>query len=165
MPQFQEIVSLTPWEFIFQICNLLLLAWGIKKFLFKPVMNVLTARAAEVSKTYADADDAKKAAEEMKQDYEDRLAKAKQEAASIVKNATATAASRADEIAQMAKDDAAAVRAKADADIARERKKAESELKNEISSIALSIAGKVVEKEIDSARHKQLIDEFIDNVG
>lgn len=165
MPQFQEIVSLTPWEFIFQIGNLLVLAWGIKKFLFKPVLAVLKARADEVSKTYADADDAKKAVEEMKQDYEQRLANAKQEAASIVKNATATAASRADEIVELAKDDAAAVRAKAEADIARERKKAESELKNEISSIALSIAGKVVEKEIDSTRHKQLIDDFIDNVG
>lgn len=165
MPQFQEIVSLTPWGFIFQICNLLLLAWGIKKFLFKPVQAVLAARAAEVDKTYADAEEAKTTAVEMKADYEMRLANAKQEAASIVKHATATAATRADEIVEAAKGDAVAVRKKAESDIERERKKAESELKNEISSIALSIASKVVEKEIDESRHKQFIDEFIDNVG
>ncbi|MEG0109714.1 MAG: ATP synthase F0 subunit B, partial [Oscillospiraceae bacterium] len=75
-----------------------------------------------------------------------------------------TAAVRADELLNAAKEDAAAVKAKAEADIIRERKKAASELKNDISSLALDLAGKVVEKEIDPAKHKAIIDEFINNV-
>ena len=50
-------------------------------------------------------------------------------------------------------------------DIAQERKKAVNDLKNEIGGIAVDIAGKVVEREINETDHKALIDEFIRNVG
>ena len=60
---------------------------------------------------------------------------------------------------------AAALRAAAEADIAQERKKAVNDLKNEIGGIAVDIAGKVVEREINETDHKALIDEFIRNVG
>lgn len=165
MEKFQDLVGLMPWNSIFVLVNLLILTWGLKKFLFKPVKAVFEARKAEIDNTYQEAETAKTTAEEMRSEYEERLANAKVEAAGIVKDATHNAAVRADEIVGEAKADAAAVRAKAEADIMRERKKAESELKNDISSIALSIAGKVVEKEIDADKHKDLIDEFINNVG
>ena len=61
--------------------------------------------------------------------------------------------------------EAAALRAAAEADIAQERKKAVNDLKNEIGGIAVDIAGKVVEREINETDHKALIDEFIRNVG
>ena len=51
------------------------------------------------------------------------------------------------------------------ADIAQERKKAVNEVKDEIGGIAMEIASKVVEREISEKDHKDLIDEFIKNVG
>ena len=42
---------------------------------------------------------------------------------------------------------------------------AADEVKEEIGGLAMDIAGKVVEKEINEADHKKLIDEFIRNVG
>ena len=54
---------------------------------------------------------------------------------------------------------------KAEADIAQERKKAVNEVKDEIGGIAMEIASKVVEREIREEDHKDLIDEFIKNVG
>ena len=60
---------------------------------------------------------------------------------------------------------AAGIKAQAEADIAQERKKAINEVKNEIGGIAMDIAGKVVEKEINEADHKKLIEDFIKNVG
>ncbi|MEF9865441.1 MAG: F0F1 ATP synthase subunit B [Oscillospiraceae bacterium] len=165
MKEFQELVGLMPWTFIFTICNLLILTAGLKHFLFKPVQKIFEARKTQVDTLYTDAETAKVEAQEMKTEYETRLGEAKQEASAIVKSATATAAVRADELLNAAKEDAAAVKAKAEADIIRERKKAASELKNDISSLALDLAGKVVEKEIDPAKHKAIIDEFINNVG
>ena len=47
----------------------------------------------------------------------------------------------------------------ADADAAKQN------LKNEIGGMAVEIAGKVVEREINEADHQALIDEFIRNVG
>ena len=64
-----------------------------------------------------------------------------------------------------ARNEAASIRAAAEADIAQERKKAVNDLKNEIGGMAVEIAGKVVEREINEADHQALIDEFIRNVG
>ena len=83
----------------------------------------------------------------------------------IVKTATARAAQRGEEMVNAARSEATALKAKADEDIASERKKAAGELKNDISSIALEIAGKVVGKELDEKTHKSLIDSFIAGVG
>ena len=44
MKQFQDLVTLAPWTFIFQICNLLILTAGVKHFLFKPVQQILAKR-------------------------------------------------------------------------------------------------------------------------
>ena len=62
-------------------------------------------------------------------------------------------------------DKADAIKAKAEADIAQDRKKALNEVKDEIGGLAMEIAGKVVSKEIREEDHKDLIDEFIQNVG
>ena len=54
---------------------------------------------------------------------------------------------------------------RAAADIEQEKKKAINEAKDEIGGLAMDIAGKVVEKEINEADHKKLIDDFISKVG
>ena len=54
---------------------------------------------------------------------------------------------------------------KADMQIEQEKKKARNELKDEISGIAIDIASKVVEREIDEKDHETLIAEFIKGVG
>ena len=149
MKQFQDLVTLAPWTFIFQICNLLILTAGVKHFLFKPVQQILAKRKEEIEASYTEAEKAEGDAQAMKEEYETRLASAKEEAAEIVKSATARAA----------------LKSKADAEIESERRKAAGELKNDISELALDIAGRVVEKEIDPETHKELIDDFISRVG
>ena len=54
---------------------------------------------------------------------------------------------------------------KADKDIAREREKAVNEIKNDISDMAVEIAGKIVEREINPKDHERLIASFIDHMG
>lgn len=57
------------------------------------------------------------------------------------------------------------MREKARTDIAQERKKALNEIKDDISGIAIEIATRVTEKEIDEKQHKALIEDFIRNMG
>ena len=54
---------------------------------------------------------------------------------------------------------------KANADIALEKKKAVNDAKNEISGLALAIAGKVVEKELSGEDQSAMIDRFINELG
>jgi F-type H+-transporting ATPase subunit b len=46
-----------------------------------------------------------------------------------------------------------------------EKKQAVNDAKNEISVIAVAIAGKVVGRELNAADHSRLVDEFIDELG
>ena len=76
-----------------------------------------------------------------------------------------TAQLRSEEILRQAQADAVEIKNKADADIAQQRKKAINEVKDEIGGIAMDIASKVVEREIDQQAHQDLIDEFIPECG
>lgn len=98
MKQFQDLVTLAPWTFIFQICNLLILTAGVKHFLFKPVQQILAKRKEEIEASYTEAEKAEGDAQAMKEEYETRLASAKEEAAEIVKSATARANARGEEL-------------------------------------------------------------------
>ena len=72
---------------------------------------------------------------------------------------------RSDKIIGEAQQAAAQIKSKASADIAQEKKKAINDAKNEISGLALAIAGKVVEKELAEEDQAGLIDRFIDELG
>ena len=159
-----DLVSIVPWEIITQLINLLLLFLLLKHFLFKPVQNILNARQAEIDKSYADAETAQTRAEELRDEYEKRISDAKAEAADIAKAASRKAQAHYDEVVGTAKADAARLREKAEAQIEQEKKKAMNELKDEISGIAVDIASKVVEREIDEKDHEELISEFIKGV-
>ena len=162
---FQQLVTVAPWTLILQICNLLLQIWLFKKFLLKPVQNILAKRQELTNAELEAAETARIEAEQSKVEYEQSIAGAKEEAAALVRTATQTAQTRGEQIILEAKQEAAAIRAKASSDIAQERKNVVNELKNDISGIAVSIASKVVEKEISEKDHETLIQDFIDQMG
>ena len=83
----------------------------------------------------------------------------------MVQQAVTRAQNREEEILRKANADAAAIMDKASSDIALEKKKAVNDAKNEISGLALAIAGKVVEKELKSEDQSAMIDRFISELG
>ncbi len=101
----------------------------------------------------------------MKQQYEKHLATAREEADAMVRSATQTAQRRSDAIVAEASQQAAHLKQKAEAEIAMERRQMMSDVRGEISDMAVAIASKVVEREIDAKDHASLVDEFIRNVG
>lgn len=163
--QTQELVTIIPWTFIAQILNLFIQMYLIKRFLFKPINAILDKRKAMADAEIQQARREKNEAMTLKSSYENSLTQAKAEANSILQNAQKDAAARSEAIINDAQSQAANLKAKAEADILQEKKKAVNDIKNEIGGIAMEIAGKVVEREINEEDHKKLIDEFIENVG
>ena len=165
MELYQALITLDGWTFLAQICNLMIQLLIFKKFLLKPIKQVIADRKAKADSEIADAQKLRTEAEAMKAEYEQNLQNARTEANQIVSAAQKTATARSEEIVGEARAQAAALKQKAEADIAQERKKAVNEVKDEIGGIAMEIASKVVEREISENDHKDLIDEFIKNVG
>ena len=147
------------------ILNVLILFFVLKHFLFDKVNAVLDSRKTEVAKTYEDADAALSNAKQLESEYTEKLSAAKEESAEIVKNATKKAQSRSDEIIAEARDEARGIVDKANADVEKEKKRVVNQIKDEISDMALSIASRVVSKEIDGKTHEKLIESFIDEIG
>ena len=165
MELYQALITLDGWTFLAQICNLMIQLVIFKKFLLKPIKQVIADRKAKADSEIADAKKLREEAEAMKAEYEQNLQNARTEANQIVAAAQKTATARSEEIVGEARAQAAALKQKAEADIAQERKKAVNEVKDEIGGIAMEIASKVVEREIREEDHRDLIDEFIKNVG
>ena len=165
MELYQALITLDGWTFLAQICNLMIQLVIFKKFLLKPIKQVIADRKAKADSEIADAQKLRTEAEAKKAEYEQNLQNARTEANQIVATAQKTATARSEEIVGEARAQAAALKQKAEADIAQERKKAVNEVKDEIGGIAMEIASKVVEREISEKDHKDLIDEFIKNVG
>ena len=165
MELYQALITLDGWTFLAQICNLMIQLVIFKKLLLNPVKKVIAERKAKADSQIADAQKLRTEAEAMKAEYEQNLQNARTEANQIVAAAQKTATARSEELLGEARAQAAALKQKAEADIAQERKKAVNEVKDEIGGIAMEIASKVVEREISEKDHKDLIDEFIKNVG
>ena len=137
----------------------------IKRFLFKPINEMLEKRKALADAEIRQAEQAKEEAQAMKSEYETNMLEAKNKANEILVSAQKTAAMQSEEMLREASKQAAAMKAKAESDIAQEKRKAVNEIKNEIGGMAMDIAGKVIEREICEDDHTKLIDEFIANVG
>lgn len=158
-------LTIDPVTMIATLINTLILFLVLKHFLFKPVNKILDERKKNVEDTYRQADEKLTEAARLESEYTEKLANAKAESAEIVKNATKRAQTRSDEIIAEAKSEASSIIVKANADIEKEKKRAVNQIKDEISDIALAVAEKVVEKEIDPKDHERLIESFISELG
>lgn len=165
MTGFESFVGVNPWTALFTFCNMLITFAVLKHFLFKPVKQMIDDRQQEIDTMYADAAAAKQKAAALEEEYQAHLQSIKQEQENLLREAAVRAQKREEEIVNAARAEAQALRTAAEADVAQERKKAVNDLKNEIGGIAVEIASKVVEREINKADHQALIDEFIRNVG
>ena len=160
-----DIISINLWDILLSLANLLIIFLIVKKFLFKPVMKVMAARQEQVDKIYSDADEDRSAASSMRQEYEARLAAAREEADGLVRSAVQTAQRKSDAIMADAASQVSHMKQKAEQEIAMEKKQMLQSVQTEISDMAVSIASKVVEREIQQKDHDAFVDEFIRNVG
>ena len=165
MEQFESFIGVNFWTALFTLLNFLALFFVARHFLIGPVMQLIQARQKEIDDLYADADNAKAEAKALQSEYQLKLENAQATSERIVKEAVARGQAREEEILRNANQQADAIRSKASADIAMEKKKAVNEAKDEISVMAIAIAGKVVGRELNAADHSRLVDAFIDELG
>ena len=165
MQNFESIVGVNFWTALFTLCNMPITFLILKKLLFKPVKKMIDDRQQEIVGQYAEAERRRQEAEQAKLAYDQEIAQAKQKRDEIVREAAELARRQERDILDAAREEAKAITVKAHSDIQLERRKVFSEMKTEISDIAIEIAEKVTEKEIDSEKHRELIDSFIDQIG
>jgi len=163
--QFEAFVGVNFWTALFILLNTLIIFFVARKFLFKPVMKIIRERQQEIDEMYTKAGQAKEQAAALRTEYEEKLSAATEKADRLVKEAVVRGQNREEEILRQANAEANAIREKASADIAQEKKKAINDAKDEISEMAMAIAGKVVGRTLNAADQASLVDHFIDELG
>ena len=160
-----EFLNINFFTALFTLVNTIVLFVVLKKFLWNPVMKMITDRQKEIDDLYDDAGKDRQAAAELRSSYEEQMAQAQQTGDQIVKEAVTRGQRREEEILRQANAEADAIRRKAEADVAREKKKAINDAKDEIAGLAMDIAGKVVGHSLDDKDQSALVDQFIDQLG
>ena len=160
-----EFLNINFFTSLFTLVNTVALFLVLKKFLFKPVMQMITDRQKEIDDLYDAAGAAEKNAKALEQAYQQKLSVAAETGERMVKDALKRGQDREEEIIRQANAQAAAILDKAATDIAMEKKKAVNDAKDEISEMALAIAEKVVGRELTVADQAGLVDAFIKELG
>lgn len=160
-----EVISVNMWQIIISLTNLLILFLIFKKFLFKPVNNMLAKRQSEIDAEYEAASEAKRIAEEDKLLWDEKIGTVKQETDEMIKKAQNSAKRQSEAIVLKAKETADSIVSQAQNQAKLEIKKAEDGIKKEIVEVSAALANKLLEREINADDHRSLIDSFIEKIG
>ena len=114
---------------------------------------------------YENAEKAESDAKAMQNEYEEKLEKANDESEQIVRSAVRRAQLREEEILREANDKAERVMQRAEEQIEREKKQAINDVKDQVSDMAVEIAGAIIMRDGDASEHSDMIDDFISNIG
>jgi len=129
------------------------------------ISRALQARQDAITGQLQAAEQTKGEAESLLEDYRQQLAEAKGEANRIVDEAKTQAESVRSDIVARAEADAAEIKRKAREEAAAERERAAAQVRDEVASLSLAVAEKVVGASLDSDAQRRLVDRYIDELG
>ena len=165
MGQFESFIGVDFWTALFVLLNTLAIFFVARKFLFRPVHDLIESRQKEINGMYDDADKAKGKAEALQAEYEEKLSQARMTSEKMMQDAVARSRRREEEIVTEANAKASAIMTKAENDAALEKKRVLNDAKDEIAGMAMAIAGKAVGRELTGKDQTALVDNFIDELG
>lgn len=151
--------------FIFAIINLGILYFVLKKILFTPVTQFMASRTKGIESNIQTAEKKLAEAEMMKKEYEAQLSRAKEESDAILKESRDRASREYESAIGQAKIECQELIDRARVDIENERQQMIKEVRNEVASLALAAASKVIEANMDNEKNRALVDKFIDEEG
>jgi F-type H+-transporting ATPase subunit b len=164
LKQLAEQLGIQPELVVVNIIGFLILVALLKKYLYRPIMEIIESRQKEVADTYSAAERERDAMEELRRDYEKRLSGIEAEAREKIQAAIKEAQAARDEIIADARERAEALLRRGEEELAREREKAIVELREEVANLIISASSKLIEKEMNDDAHRRLVDEFISNL-
>jgi len=158
-------VQINVLNFVIQLVTFGILFLLLKKYAFGPLLGVMEKRQKQVEEQIKGAEANRIAAEKLLQEQQEELKKTRLEANEIIENSRKLSAKQAAEILEASKQEAKRLKEQALQDIVLEKEKAINELREQVSSLSVLIAAKMIEKELDVKTQSKLIDNIMKQVG
>ena len=154
-----------PGSIIWTAAVFLVLLFVLRKWAWRPILDGLQAREDGIKKNIEDAKKAKEDSEKLLEQYKVQLDSARKEAQKLIGDATSRADVLLEEKKKQMDAEAQAILDKARVQIDQERQKVIQELRQEVVEIALSAAGKVIQKTLQPEDHRELINREIEKLN
>ena len=158
------LVQLDPGLFVWTILTFLLLLTVLTKFAWNPLLKMLKDREELIRSSLEDAEKAQADLAKLNAEGEKIINKARAEAQEILSQCKSSAATLKEEILKDAKEKAKVIADNAEKQILVEKEKAIEEIKSEVVNLSLSVAEKLIKKNISAEDNKALIDESLSQV-
>lgn len=158
-------MNLVPSSFFIQLVAFAILFWLLSRYAFKPLFGVMEKRRQLVQEQMDSAQNNRNDAERLIEEQKQALQQARKEAHDIIEQAKTTGSRQADDIVQAARSESNRIKEDAVRDIEAEKNKAVASLKAEVSGLSVLIASKIIEKQVDEQSQKQLVDQYLQDVG
>ncbi len=152
-------------QILTQAIGFLVLLFILKKIAWKPLLSLLDERREKISSEFRNIEQTKSELSRLEQDYKARLAEIDAQARQKIQEAIAEGQRIAVEVQEKAREEGKNILNKAKENIDLEIAKARVELRNQVASLAIRAAEKVIKEELSEERHKRLVTEFIDEAG
>lgn len=151
------------------------LIWGIVAFalLFAllarvalPQLNaMLEDRRAAIQGKLEEAEQIRTEAEGLRRQYQEQLRDARSRANEIVEDARADAERVRDQRVRDAESEAQAIRERAREDAEAERARLVQQLRSQVATLSVDLAGRIVHRELDEEQHRTLVDDYIEQLS
>jgi len=143
-----------------QAGTFLVFIWVTMKFVWPPLIKAMEDRRQKIAEGLAQSEEAEQALDRARADAEEVIREARRKAGEILEQAN----QRGNQMVEQAKQEAITERDRqvsaAEAEIRQAANQAREELRERLSELAISGASRVIEKEIDSGKHRQMLDEL-----
>lgn len=150
------------WTILFSAINILVLFLFLKKFLFGRINAMLEERAALVQGELDKAKEEAQQAEKLRLEYETAMSGAKEDAKKLMMEAQKNANAQSAAITQQAQEEASRIVESTRQELALERERSVASAQNEIVSLAMEAAQKVLGREMDEETNRAIMDAFLD---
>ena len=160
-----EALGLSLTEFVFYVINFLILVGLLTKFLYRPFLNMLEIRKQSIQDALDNAELINRRADEKMENYDRQIVKLEEQGREIIKEAKERAEKQADEIIEEAHSKANSIIVAAERQVELEKQKALEEMKQQVATLALLAAEKIVERSIAQVGQDQIVDEIIEQAG
>ena len=146
---------------IFNFLLLLALLWLV---LYRPIIRLLDEREERIRNEREEIERMKKEAAQLREEWERKNAEITNQAKQIIEEATKQAQKAREDILAQARDDAHRILARAENEVGRERTRVWEELWEEMVSLVITAATKIVGEDLDDTKHRKRIQNFIKNL-
>jgi F-type H+-transporting ATPase subunit b len=132
---------------------------------WKTLLGALTAREEKIRTSLEQAERAQQDAARLLEENRKQLAQAEEHSQRIIREGRDLGERMKNEILEKADAGARHMIDQAKEEIGREKEKALNQLRTEVADLAIGVAGKILDANLDPARHRQLIDAAIKDLS